>query len=360
MHAFFDSTEFHKGHKAWGFPLDHVPSTKNWSAYDYEVYARWRSDQIALEVLDHDSVMAQSGNGWIKFADTDKLQVAMDHEMENMIAAITSYYRYLTVAMDTVVVGGLNTLRRGEDHLLLMSIHKPAIYLSPEAPWELKRVCSLLAVEMARAAYRSQGHFDASFANTLHDDVANIIRTVAVPPNEQSQRIIISWGQSAEELEQTATERLSGNTVIGDDHIALKGHITLRGKDLQSTIHLVDYTMDLTYAPFNGRSPMKVLFKVMETEWDGLGLMEKLRITPDDQIGALLKTARNTHGYTDYGDLTEFNNWREEIYHTVRPNSTGSDINLTGVLPRYYNYMILGIPLPDGSLIDLSTFTIKR
>ena len=161
MHTFFDSTALHRGHKAGEFPLDHVPDTTNWSAYDYEIYARWRSDQIALEVLDRESVLQQKGDGWIKFAGAVSFQKAMDHEMENIIAAVSAYYRYLTVARDTEVGGGLDTLPRGEDHLLLMSLHKPAIYVADDAPWPLKRACRLLAFEMVRARHRSLGNFDA-------------------------------------------------------------------------------------------------------------------------------------------------------------------------------------------------------
>ena len=75
-----------------------------------------------------------------------------------------------------------------------------------------------------------------------------------------------------------------------------QGHITLRGDDLQRTIHLVDYLMDLTYAPFNGRTPMKVLFEVMKQQFDGVGLLERIRVTPNAQLEALIKSVVNTHG----------------------------------------------------------------
>ena len=136
--------------------------------------------------------------------------------------------------------------------------------------------------------------------------------------------------------------------------MGLKGNITLHGNDLQSTIHLVDYLLDLTYAPFNGRAPMKVLYKVMESEWDGLALMERIRITPDDQLQALLGGVKNTHGYSDFGDLTQFNGWRRRVYDSIRPHTAGSDINLTGVLPRFYAFFVLGMEFPDGTRIDLS------
>jgi hypothetical protein len=344
MHAFFDSTEIHRGHPKGQFPLANVPDTTNWSSYDYEIYARWRSEQIALEVLDRESVLEKSGS--VRFADAPQFQQAMDHEMENMIAAVSAYYRYLTVARDTEVVGDMDMLLPGQDRLLLMARHDPAIYLSEAAPWPLKRACSLLAMEMVRARFRAAGSLDASFAANLDADIDSIIRTVEMPAGEAAQRVLISWGESSDER-HAAAQGIDGNAVAVGDVPGAQGHILLRGEDLQSAVHLVDYLLDLTHAPLLGRAPMDVVLTAFEKEWDGLDLMETIAVTPDAELPALVDAIVNPHA-----DDPEA--WAAVVHGLVRPHSGGSDVNLTGVLPRFYDYMVLSQPLPSGQQISLS------
>jgi hypothetical protein len=345
MHAFFDSTEIHRGHPKGQFPLEHVPDTTNWSAYDYEIYGRWRSEQIALEVLDRDSVLGKSG--WVRFADAPQFQRAMDHEMENMIAAVSAYYRYLTVARDTELLGDLDMLLPGHDRLLLMARHDPAIYLSEDAPWPLRRACSLLAMEMVRARFRAAGDLGASFAEDLSADIDAIIRTVKMPAGEDARRVLVSWNESPEQRQEVAAREMEGNAVAVGDAPGAQGHIVLRGENLQSAIHLVDYLLDLAHAPFLGRAPMEVMLTAFEKEWDGLDLMDTIRVTPDAELPALVKGIVNPHK-----DDPEA--WAAVVHGLVRPHSDGSDVNLTGVLPRFYDYMVLSLPLPDGERIDLS------
>ena len=345
MHAFFDSTELHKAYPAGEFPLGAVPDTTNWSAYDYEIYGRWRSEQIALETLDLDSVLERSGS--VRFAEAPQFQRAMDHEMENMIAAVSAYYRYLTVAANTQILGDLDMLLLAHDRLLLMARHDPAIYVSEGAPWPLKRACSLLAMEMVRARYRASGDLGASFAENLSADVDAIIRTVDMPAGEQAQRILISWNESPEQRSAAAAQEVGANAIAVGDAPGAQGHILLRGTDLQNAVHLVDYLLDITHAPFLGRAPMEVLLTAFEKQWDGIALIEKIRSTPDDELPALVKGVVNPHQ-----DDPEA--WAALVRGLVRPHTGGSDIHLTGVLPRFYDYLVLSLPLPDGTRIDLS------
>jgi hypothetical protein len=345
MHAFFDSTEIHKGHPRGEFPLENVPDTTNWSSYDYEIYGRWRSEQIALEVLDRDSVLEKSGA--VRFADAPQFQRAMDHEMENMIAAVSAYYRYLTVAADTQIVGDLAMLLPAHDRLLLMARHDPAIYISDDAPWPLRRTCSLLAMEMLRARFRASGDLKAEFAENLPADVEAMIRVVKAPAGEEDRRVLISWNESPDVRQAAAGAALDGNTVAVGDVPGPSGHIVLRGRDLQSAVHLVDYLLDLTHAPFLGRAPMEVVLKAFEKEWDGVDLMETIRSTPEDELPELVKGIVNPHEDDPEG-------WADIVHGLVRPHSDGSDIHLTGVLPRFYDYLVLSLPLPDGTEIDLS------
>jgi hypothetical protein len=345
MHAFFDSTELHKAYPPGKFPLNSVPDTTNWSAYDYEIYGRWRAEQIALEALDRDSVRERSGS--VRFAEAAQFQRAMDHEMENMIAAVSAYYRYLTVAMDTELHGDMDMLLPAHDRLLVMARHSPAIYLSEDAPWPLKRVCSLLAMEMVRARFRASGDLGASFAEDLFAQVDAIIRVADMPAGEENQRVLVSWNESPEQRRAAAGRGFDGNAIAVGDTPGAQGHIVLRGRDLQSAVHLVDYLLDLTHAPFLGRAPMEVLLTAFEKEWDGMALIEKIRATPDDELPALVKGVVNPHE-----DDPEA--WAALVRGLVRPHTGGSDIHLTGVLPRFYDYLVLSLPLADGTRIDLS------
>lgn len=138
-----------------GYPTDGIPDTTNWSAYDREFYGRRMVENIALNVLDREGVL--SGSRPIRFVGAEAFHNAFEAEMRNMVASISAYYRYLTVAKETRLVGDIEQLFPSSDRLALLARGKPKIYLSPQAPWPLKRACHLLAMEMVRAEYRTRG-----------------------------------------------------------------------------------------------------------------------------------------------------------------------------------------------------------
>ena len=345
MHAFFDRTALHSAYKQGQFPLKDVPDTTNWSCYDREMVARWHAEQIALEMVDRDSVLAQGER--IKFSDAEKMQKAFDHEMENMIAAVITYYRYLGVAADTKMIGDIDMLLPSIDRLVLMARHNPVIYISDKAPWPLRRTCMLLAMEIVRARYRAKGDFGYAYSKGLKEACEAMILPIEMPEGEDNNRVLVAWKTKESARKAAAGGELKGNNVVcakGEQHGA---HILLRGKDLQSTLHLIDYLLDLSYAPLNGKAPVEVLFRIFAKEWAGMQLMEDLKATAEKDVATRFEHIKSPQSH-DHGE------WGNKVHWLVWPHAQGTDANLSGVLPRFWNLFVLDLPQPDGAKVDLN------
>jgi len=344
MHGFFDGLSRSVA-EADGFPLETVPRADGWSAYDRELYARWVAEGVALEVLDRESVLTADGS--VRFTSSEGFQAALDDEMRNMAAAVLAYYRYLTVAASTELAGDLQGVFPSSDPLLLMARREPRIHLDEDAPWPLRRAAHLLAMEIVRASYRGRGLEGREYAERLLEECQAMIVAADMPPGEGDRRIIISWGEAGGLVDAAASTTADGNVITCVPGATREGYILLRGEDLQSTIHLVDYLLDLTHAPLHGRTPVDVLLRVFEREWPGTALIAKLRQTPDAEIYTP-ELERPPCPHED--DMAE---WTDKVHWMIWPNTAG-DSNLSGPLPVQWNLLLLALPLPDGSLLELA------
>lgn len=264
-----------------------------------------------------------------------------------MVSAVLAYYRYLTVAARTEVVGDLDGIFPAADRLALMAARAPRIYLGPDAQWPLRRAAYLLAMELVRAEHRRHGRQGREYGENLLDQCDALIGTVDVPGSEVDRRIVISWREEASAAADLAQRELSGSVLVCESGKEAAGHIILRGEDLQSSIHLVDYLLDLAHAPLNGRTPIEVMFNVVEQEWPGTPFLAELGQTPDPDIH-IPRFERPPCPHVD--DMAE---WTDKVHWMVWPNTQG-DANLSGPLPVIWNFILLQLPLPDGTRIDLA------
>jgi len=345
MHAFFDRISCRSWHPN-GFPAEGISEAENWSAYDREFYARWRAECIALDILDRTSALDKTKP--LRFVPEAQFKAVMDEEMRNLMAAIIAYYRYLTVAASTELQGDIMGVFPSRDPLRLMSQRNPRIFIGKGAPWPLKRAVYLFAMELVRAKYRYDGRYDDEFAVNLREEADALFETVELPEEEASQRLFISWEEDAEEVKRSAALHLAGNVIVTERGKQRAGHIVLHGEDLQSTIHLVDYLLDLTYAPLNGRTPVEVLLTVFEREWAGMAFLEELRKVPDAEVFDHPELVRPKNIHAD--DREE---WTDKVHWLVWPNVEGES-SLAGPLPAVWNLFLLDLPLPDGSALDLT------
>jgi len=345
MHAFFDRISCRTWHPD-GFPVEGIPEAENWSAYDREFYARWRAECIALDILDRATALGKTKP--LRFAPEAQFKAVMDEEMRNMITAKIAYYRYLTVAASTELRGDIIDIFPSKDPLRLMSQRNPRICIGESAPWPLKRAAYLLAMELVRAKYRYEGRYNDEFAANLRTETDALFDTVELPEEEASRRLIISWQEDAEKVKTSASLPLAGNVILTERGKQRAGHIVLHGKDLQSTIHLIDYLLDLTYAPLNGRTPVEVLLTVFEREWAGTAFLEELRKVSDGEVFDHPELVRPKNIHAE--DREE---WTDKVHWLVWPNVEGES-NLAGPLPAIWNLFLLDLPLPDGSTLDLT------
>ena len=342
MHAFFDQTHPLTPYPD-GYPTDNIPDTTNWSAYDREFYGRWEAENIALTVLDRQSVL--SGNSPIRFVDAKAFQKSLESEMQNMVASISTYYRYLTVAKETQLVGDIEQLFPSSDRLALLARGKPKIYLSPQAPWPLKRACRLLAMEMVRAEYRTRGQFGGQYSERIVEETETLFSTVPMPGKVADRRIVIAWEQDDAAIEKHAAQTIDDTSIVCENNQPTGGQIILHGQDMQAAIHLVDYLLDLTYAPLHGRVPVEVLFTALKREWEGMRLMERLATMTDAQVAESSYRPSNPHKHDEPA-------WADKVHKMVRPNTFGRS-NISGPLPIYSNLLLKELPLPNGEKVDL-------
>ncbi len=342
MHAFFDQTHPLTPYPN-GYPTDGVPNTTNWSAYDREFYGRWEAENIALTVLDRQSVLSRSRP--IRFVAAEAFQKSLETEMRNMVASIATYYRYLTVAKKTRLVGDIEQLFPSSDRLALLARGKPKIYLSPQSPWPLKRACRLLAMEMVRAEYRTRGQLGEQYGERIAEETEALFSTVAMPDKEADRRVVIAWQQDAAAIERHAAQTIADTSIVCEHSDPIGGQIVLHGQDMQAAIHLVDYLLDLAYAPLHGRVPVEVLLTVLRREWEGMRLMERLATMTDAQVATSPHRPSNPHEHEQAA-------WADKVHRMVRPYTFGRS-NISGPLPSYCNLLLKDLPLPNGQKVDL-------
>ena len=356
MHTFFDQT-----HALLPFPgrfpdnvanfakhlLDAVgiPDTTNWSTYDREFYGRWVAENVALSVLDRESVLSRAKP--IRFVGAVEFQAALEAEMANMVASISTYYRYLNVAADARVIGDFEEVFPAVDRMALLARRHPKIYLSADAPWPLKRACRLLAMEIVRGQHRNAGRWGGQYGERLLKETDALFDTCNIAAGEASHRVLIAWDLSEKETETFAAAPISKTQISfarGADEGAA---ITLRGPDLQSTVHLVDYLLDLMNAPLHDRVPVEVVFTALHREWEGIRLMQELEELTDDKAASTPDRPRNPH-------LHDQAAWEKRVKRMVNPNTQGQS-DISGPLVVYSNLMLKQLPLPDGRRLELTT-----
>jgi hypothetical protein len=343
MHAYFDRVHPLKPYPD-GLPATDVPDTGLWSAYDREIYGRWVAENIALTVLDRESVL--SGRKPIRFVDAAALQKAIETDTRNMAASIAAYYRYLAVAGKSKIVGEVEELFPAVDRLALLARQNPRIYLSADAPWPLKRACYLLAMEIVRARYRNRGQLGGQYGQNIRSECEALLRTVAMPAAEDSRRVIISWKEKLAALAATAGRPLNDTTIVFERGQRGAGRIVIRGEDLQASIHLVDYLLDLTNAPLHGRAPIEVVLTVLRREWEGMNLLKQLQGLSDAQ--AATRPARLNDPHADDAKV-----WTEKVRWMIWPYTEGQS-DISGPLQIFWNLLLIDIPLPDGKKLDLA------
>ncbi len=261
------------------------------------------------KILDRQSVL--SAERPIHWVDGQSFQQVLEAEMRNMVASIATYYRYLTVAKATNLVGDIEALFPSSDRLALLARCEPKIYCA-DAPWPLKRACRLLAMEIVRARYRNRGQFGGQYGARIREETDALFHSVAMNDEEGSRRVVISWQQDKRTIEKPAARPIEGSSLVFEQSDAKGGQILLRGRDLQSTLHLVDYLLDLSYAPLHGRAPVEVLFTVLKREWEGTRLMNELAKMPDTDVAIHPKRPRNPHVHDEQA-------WADKVHRMVRP-----------------------------------------
>ncbi len=356
MHTFFDQTHallpfpgrFPANVSGFGkYLIEEVglSDTKNWSTYDREFYGRWVAENIALSVIDRQSVL--SGAKPIRFVGATEFQAALESEMANMVASISTYYRYLTVAANAHVEGDVEELLPSVDRMALLGRAQPKIFLAADAPWPLKRACHLLAMEIVRGQHRNRGRWGGQYGGNILEETKALFEFIDMPTKEASRRVVIAWKIPKDKVAQHATGPLTNTRIIFERDEGDGAHITLRGSDMQSTLHMVDYLLDLTNAPLHGRVPLDVVFTALRREWEGIRLMKELELLTDEDASSKPERPRNPHQFEEA-------EWSARVRRMVNPNTYGQS-DISGPLIVYSNLMLKQLPLPDGRTLGLGT-----
>jgi len=168
-----------------------------------------------------------------------------------------------------------------------------------------------------------------------------------MPTEEACRRVVIAWRIPRDKVAQHAKKPLDKTSIIFERGEGYGAHITLRGSDMQSTLHMGDYLLDLTNAPLHGRVPLDVVFTVLRREWEGIRMMKELESLTDEEAFSKPERPRNSHKF----DQAE---WAARVRRMVNPNTYGQS-DISGPLIAYSNLLLKRLPLPDGRTLGLGT-----
>ena len=310
----------------------------DWTATDYDQFARWYGNFIALDLLDPQGLNAPP----LRLRDPVGMKAVCIEELLNATAQCAAYYGYLCTAAGTEVSPAFQELRPEYDRLIALSKGNPVVAISSQAPWPVERAAFVAGMELLRAERRLAKQTEgrppernaSDYVTRLSADRAleglkgrnlillltpedrDLARSLKVPEIPAGARGMIT-------LEKTGD---SGQNIV----------VALRGATRQDTLYLVDYLLDLCEAPLNGPWPAERVIETSKSVWPGWQLLLDLRkLHGEAVVPYAYRFAKNRPAQ----DKEAINTVREELKRTTE-KASGQD--------EWWARFLLELPLPDG------------
>jgi len=310
---------------------------KGWTFNARYIYGEVYPNFIAFDMLDPEGI--KTGN--YRFRDPVGMKAVMIEELMNGAAVDAAFYGYIVTAAGTVVEPSLNELLPEMDKFLSFVNKDTLVVIPKEASWQVEHAAHVVGAELLRAmkrraTLRGEAQPSRTIASLIlrvsSEELADALRrgnsVLLIPPGNDK------WAEKA-----GAPHLPNGKRGIIGAHKDSEGNIRLflRGASEQDTLYLVDYLLDLAWAPIRqGQWPVEKVVNALKEVWGGWKLILDMRKMSGKEA-------------VDYAAKLPYR-------HT--PSISGPETQkykalLEGVHPRMdigrsdWSYFLLDLPLPD-------------
>jgi len=310
----------------------------NWTFTDAFLYGRWYAAFIALDMLDEASLEAPP----LRLKDPRGMQAVCLAELVNGAAVCASFYGYVATAAATETPAAWSATLPPEDRLLEWVAPGCTVLIGANAPWAVERAALVLGMELARASTR-RTLLDGGKARAP-DPRAFVARCGPGKPesaNPGGALIVLVTPDDADLRSRFDVSPLPqgrrGRLTIRPSPFAEKRQaLVLSGASLQDTLHLVDYVLDLAWAPIHGRWPADRLVAALQQTWAGWKLIEDLRAMKGEAAVAHARKRPYRHQETRAADSKRLNELLGDGLRRGAPEL------------EWCKFFLLETPLPDG------------
>ncbi len=321
----------------------------DWTFNDFDQYARWYGFFIALDMLDPASLKTPP----LRLRDAQGMRAVCVEELINGTAQCAAYYGYLSTAAKTAVQPSLDACLPGWDKLMVLAEHRPVVAIAAAAPWPVQRAAHVVALELLRAEHRlakTQGR--PAPTRPVSDYVVQLTADTGLK-SLQGRSAIVLLTPADEPLAQTlnapAVPREAAGVIGARRSGDSTGPVTvvLRGTSRQDALYLVDYLLDLAWAPRQGPWPAQRAVEVLQSVWSGWRLIVDLRGMQGAAAVAYARKLPYAHVATRKEDAAKY---AAGMRQGLQP---GADA------VQWWQHFLLELPLPDGrrvsTMIDRGT-----
>ncbi|MEW6355053.1 MAG: hypothetical protein AB1696_01900 [Planctomycetota bacterium] len=310
----------------------------NWTFNDAFLYGRWHAAFIALDMLDEDSIK----NPPLRFADPRKMRAVCIEELINGAAVDAGYFSYLVTAAGTDTPEEWAKTLPPKDRLVELADPKAVVVIGKDAPWCVERAALVLAMELARADKRRAAFAGGEEPKT--DPESLVVRYDPAEPEAQlagSNLIALARPEDGDLLERFGgkkpDEERRGLISEQENPFAKERKaFLLAGASRQDTIYLVDYFLDLAWAPIHGRWPVERVVAALQETWGGWKLIQDMRTMHGKEAVDFARKRPYRHQETRAADSKRYN------------ELLGKDLKTSGNEEEWYKFFLLKVPLPDG------------
>lgn len=307
----------------------------DWTCTDFDQYARWYGNFIALDMLDPHTLDGPQ----IRLRDPLGMKAVSIVELINGAEQCAAYFWYLCTAAKAEVRPSLNEILPEHDKLMALSKGNPLVVISADSTWPVERAAHVLAMELLNADRRLAKTTGRPHpAKTVSDYVSRLTseRTSEALKGHNAILLLTPEAQALADAIKASEIPKDKSGLIYAEKSGENIRIILRGATRQDTLYLVDYLLDLCDAPLYNLWPSERMIEAIRQIWGGWQLLLDLRKLQGEAAVAYARKFPNTWQRPSSQTL---NKVREELKRQTQTTLTQEE---------WWRHFLLELPLPDG------------
>lgn len=350
----YNAAAWRKSQGSLNYYFDTMPSVKkyvtpamlrrpdDWTFNDFDQYARWYGFFIALDMLDPASLKGPQ----LRLRDAQGMRAVCVEELINGTAQCAAYYGYLSTAAKAEVRPSLDACLPGFDKLQALAARQPVVAIGAQAPWPVERAAHVMALELLRAERRLARTQGRPASGRPVDDY--VVRLSAGNCGERlrgrSAVVLVTPADDslARALSAPAIPAGASGVIAALEPGGSRQPVTvvLRGASRQDTLYLVDYLLDLAWAPRQGPWPVQRAVEALQSVWSGQRLIADLRGLNGEAAVAFARKVPYSHVATRKEDSARYH---AAMRQGLEPGASQLE---------WWGHFLLELPLPDGRRVS--------